>query len=557
MAFLIVDQPEKGETRFPLELPRICLGRSESNDLCLSFDAAISRKHAEIVRRGNDFVLLDLGSRHGTLVNGVAVQGQQTLSPGDRIQVGHTVVTFVVEEDRRLDTLSAAPGELESMHTVQMPLSEVLNTTLEHQPGASRPGTAAAAPQSRAFAILSQATEQLVAQRPLEEVIEMVMDLVFRAVHPDRGTLMLLEGDPPQLRQRTARGRSPADTSEISISRSIAGMAINEGHAVLVSDAGLDSRFAGAESIVIQRIRSAMCAPLWDNHGVIGLVYVDRTHHAAPYTKDDLLLLSLLANVCAVKIENCRLFVRDEQMRVMERELATAAKIQQHILSARPPEIPGWEISAYNLPCHDVGGDYFDFQPREEGWVALAVGDVSGKGIGAALLTGAVQATFRAHLSTGAEMARVVNRLNRAVVASSAVEQFVTFFCGELNPETATLRYVNAGHNPPLLIRAAGGVEELNRTGLVIGVMEDATYGAEQVAFEPGDLLVMYSDGITEVVNPAGEEFGPERLVRTIQYARKRPVERIQEIVLEELSAFQGKDACQFDDMTLLMLRRC
>jgi len=556
MAFLIVDQPEAGEIRLPLERPRVSMGRSEGNDLCLAFDAAISRKHAEIVRKGDGFVVLDLGSRHGTLVNGVAVQGQHELSPGDRIQVGHTVVTFMTDADSRLDALPEMPGELDSMHTVQMSMSEVLNTTLEHQPSVSRP-EGAAAPQSRAFAIISQATEELVAQRPLDEVIELVMDIVFRAVHPDRGTLMLLEGDPPQLRPRLSRGRSPADSSGVTISRSIAGMAINEGQAVLVSDAGLDSRFAGAESIAIQAIRSAMCAPLWDNRGVIGLVYVDRTHGGVPYSKDDLQVLSLLANIGAVKIENCRLFLRDEQMRVLERELATAAKIQQHILSARAPEIPGWEISAYNLPCHEVGGDYFDFQPREGGRLALAVGDVSGKGIGAALLTGAVQATFRAHVSTGAKMSHVVDRLNRAVEASSADEQFVTFFCGELDPQAATLRYVNAGHNPPLMMRLAGGVEELNRTGLVVGIMDDASYDEGQLTFEPGDLLVMYSDGITEVVNPADEEFGPERLVRTVQYVRDQPLERIQEIVLKELAAFQGPDVRQFDDMTLLMLRCC
>ena len=156
MAFLIVDQPEAGEIRLPLERPRVSMGRSESNDLCLAFDAAISRKHAEIVRKGNGFVVLDLGSRHGTLVNGVAVQGQQELSAGDRIQVGHTVVTFMVDDDSRLATLPETPGELDSMHTVQMSMSEALNTTLEHQPSTSRPG-GAAAPQSRAFAIISQA----------------------------------------------------------------------------------------------------------------------------------------------------------------------------------------------------------------------------------------------------------------------------------------------------------------------------------------------------------------------------------------------------------------
>jgi serine phosphatase RsbU (regulator of sigma subunit) len=498
----------------------------------------------------------DLGSYNGTFLNERAVDGARELRVGDRIRVGQTVMEVTAEERVEPTLPTPPPAGPPSGTTVVVPLHEIVTATGAHPAVGREPSAEPSRARSRAFDILSEGAGEFLSQRSLEEVLEVVMDMVYRAFAPDRAALMLLEGDPPALQTRAARRSGSAVSGEVQVSRTIAHMVLEEGQAILTADATQDPRFAPAESVILEQIHAALCVPLFNNREIIGLVYADRSKRSAPYARDDLEALTLLANIAAVKIENVRLFLRDEQMRIMERELAAAARIQQRLLPRHLPEVGGYELAGHNTPCRGVGGDLYDFRLREGSRLVMALGDVSGKGMGAALLMATTQAALRAYVSTEASLEQAVSRLNRHICSSAGEEQFVTLFCAELEPGSGRLRYVSAGHNPSLLLRSSGQVEHLPSGGMVLGVLPELEYESAEASLEPGDLLVAYSDGITECHDPSGELFEEERLERLVAGQRGREAEAVQKEILAACDSFVGS-AEQFDDMTLALLRRC
>lgn len=555
MPYLWVQGPEGEGYSFALDRPRTRVGRSSDNELALTGDGALSRGHAEILLEDDRLIVRDLGSYNGTFVNERAVTGRREIKVGDRIRVGQTIMEVTAEE--RIEPTRPAPPPVSppSSATVVVPLHEIVTATGAY-PAVGREASAEPSrARSRAFDILSEGAGEFLSQRSLEEVLEVVMDMVSRAFAPDRAALMLLEGDPPSLRTRVARRSGSAVSGEVEVSRTIARMVLEEGQAVLTADATQDPRFAPAQSVILEQIHAAACVPLFDNREIIGLIYADRSKRSAPYDRDDLEALTLLANIAAVKIENVRLFLRDEQMRIMERELAAAARIQQRLLPRRLPEVSGYELAGHNTPCRGVGGDLFDFLLRDDSRLVMALGDVSGKGMGAALLMATTQAALRAYLSTEASVEQAVSRLNRHICSSAGEEQFVTLFCAEVELRSGRLRYVSAGHNPSLLQRSSGELERLPSGGMVLGILPELEYGSAETKLEPGDLLVAYSDGITECHDPSGELFEEERLERVVAGQRRKAAEEVQREILAACDSFVGS-AEQFDDMTLALLRR-
>jgi serine phosphatase RsbU (regulator of sigma subunit) len=286
---------------------------------------------------------------------------------------------------------------------------------------------------------------------------------------------------------------------------------------------------------------------------VIGLVYVDSLQHAHPFSEDDLRVLTALANVAAAKIENVRLLEESLEKRRMEEDMRMAAEIQTGLLPRGAPKLAGWDLAGCNRPCRTVGGDYYDFA-IESGRLLLALGDVSGKGTGAALLMTVLRASVRAHW-TEPSLSDAVARINRTVCQNVPSSKYVTFFLGQLEPETGRLRFVNAGHNPPLLVRAGGAVEKLEDGGLVLGMFENVTYDEGVVGMAPGDTLVVYSDGVTETWSPEGEEFGEESLLPLAVKSRLLDAEGLQDAILRELERFEA-GARATDDRTLVILKR-
>jgi serine phosphatase RsbU (regulator of sigma subunit) len=551
-------QPKGGSShRIDIEPDQtIRIGRSGSNDLTLAEDPAVSRFHAEISFDGETCLVKDLGSHNGTYVEERRLTEPMAIGPGTWVTIGNTMIRLVGEEKSRANDVTSPMLGIESGESLVMSVQDIMESV--HVPKkleADEPAHVHAGPQLRAFATLNRAAGELLAQRPIGEVLELVIDMVFEIAQPDRAALMLLEGKPPALRTAASRGMD-SDADRLQVSRTITDLVLHQQQALMTSDAQDDQRFLNAESVMLQNVRSAMCVPLWNNGNVSGLIYVDMQRGIQGFSKVDLEALTLVANVAAVKIDNVRLFLKEQKMKEMERELRAAAKIQQRLLPGTPPEIPGYEIIGYNKPCYDVGGDYFDYLQRDPQTLSFAVGDISGKGMSAALLMASLQASLHAHGSTRESVSELVSQLNRAVCRNSEDDKFSTFFYGEVDVSSGELSYCNAGHNPPLLFRAADGdVVPLKGGGMILGFDPDVSYETMKGTVQPGDLLVAYSDGVTESQNEDEEEFGESRLIRAVQEWRDQPVGILKTKIDSAVDEFVD-GAGQFDDYTLVLLKR-
>lgn len=544
----------------------LTVGRSSKNDINLTIDGSLSRQHAEILREGEKVMVRDVGSRNGTSVNGVPVVQPVSLKPGDRITLGETTIVFgegaatqVVIEDspvaQETTTYTMSVDEVITHSNVFGGASE----TRPAEAGLKSPVSAqdAASEGGHTMAILSRAGMELINNRPLPEIPNFVMDLVFEAIPAERGFLMLLEGEgeEQEMVQKAVRDLTRASGGAISLSRSIAKAVIEKRQSILTRDAQTDERFKMRESVVLQGIRSAMCAPLWNNKEVMGLIYVDTVNSTQPFSAEDLRLVTLLANIAAVKLENARLVEEEKEKELMEVELQQAADIQNRLLPSAAPTLDKFQVCGRAMACRSVGGDYYDFVTTTDQKVGLALGDVSGKGMAAALLMASVQAIFRTLASVDSAPASLVTALNKQLLRSSTPNKFVSFFYGKLDQGTGHLRYVNAGHNPPILVRAGGEVETLDACGVVLGVFGEAAFEEREVTLEPGDLLALFSDGITEAQDLEGNMFGEEKLTEVLSAHRTKGVREIENTIFDEVAEFAG-EAPQYDDATLMILRR-
>jgi serine phosphatase RsbU (regulator of sigma subunit) len=376
-------------------------------------------------------------------------------------------------------------------------------------------------------------------------------------VPAERGAIMLLEGAPPAPVIKASRSRQGGAIA--SLSRSIVRRVLEKKEALLISSVMDDASFSTQDSILATGIRSAMCAPLWytatgsEEDAVIGLVYVDSLMASHSFNEEDVRILTALANVAAAKIENSRLLEENLEKRVLEEEMRTAAEIQRGLLPERAPTVPGYGVVGSNRPCRTVGGDYYDFG-MDGGRLHFALGDVSGKGTGAALLMTVLRAAVRGHWGVG-EPAEAVTRINRTVCQNVTPGKYVTFFMGRLDPGTGAVEYVNAGHNPPIVVRADGGLDSLTTGGVVLGLFEEGEYEQAATHLGPGDVLVVFSDGVTETWNRDDVEFGDARLAELIRKGRDLDAGALQGEILRELDRFsEGTKAT--DDRTLIVIKR-
>ncbi|HEY7513746.1 MAG TPA: SpoIIE family protein phosphatase, partial [Vicinamibacteria bacterium] len=531
--------------RYPLGRNRVTIGRSRESDIFLP-DQWLSRHHAAIEERPDGYWVSDLKSKNGTLLNGEPIRDWKKLRAGDVITLGEHTLTFCAEDS----------GEEEDERE---PEGTRVFSVRELSAISTRPAIDAAElqRQNRVLAILSKAASELVVHRPLKELFDLVLDLLFEAVPAERGAILLLGGSPPLLQVTASRSRKGETLTRVS--RSIARRVMEDRVSLLLPNIMEDARFRAEQSILSSGIRSAMCAPLWFNPGgsgpdmVLGLVYLDSLQHAHSFGEEDLRILTALANVAAAKIENVRLLEESLEKRRLEEDMRMAAEIQNGLLPREAPKVNGYGLVGSNHPCRTVGGDYYDFA-MDGGRLLLALGDVSGKGTGAALLMTVLRAAVRGHW-TEPRLAEAVTRINRTVCQNVPTNKYVTFFMAALHAETGVLSYVNAGHNPPLLIRADGRVEKLQEGGMVLGFFENVAYADGLVELRRGDTLLVFSDGVTETWNPEGDEFGEEGLLELATRGRGLDAATLQDEILRGLDRF-AEGAKATDDRTLIVLKR-
>jgi phosphoserine phosphatase RsbU/P len=554
-----------------LDRMKLTIGRSSRNDICIS-DPFASRLHAEI-RRENDLVMLvDNGSANGTYVNGQRVTGSLRLNVGDIVRIGETEIEYTSGEQDMLSGatvyLSGLAGQSLPADTITSPIPARSTTDLISSirsgsiSGDSRSSSAARAalkpeaPSRDLLSIVSQVGIALLPRTSLEDTLKMTIDLVFQAIPAERGFLFLKENG--ELSCKIARGASEAalpTASQVQLSRSITNKVLSEGASVLTSDAMHDPRFQSQHSVVLSQIRSVMAVPLASGEEIFGMVYVDNPFNNR-FQEEDLKVLTTIASVASIKIENDRLLDERLEKRRMEEELKVASEIQMRLQPFAPPKLNGWDMTGVSFPCREIGGDYYDFIHRKrDSHLIVAVGDVSGKGTGAALLMSSLHAAVRAQSQTRASISEVMGEINQYIFENSPSNKFLTLLYGELDPDTGTLTYSNGGHNAPIFVRRSGEVERLDKGGLPIGMMQGVVYQEASVGFDPGDVLVIYSDGITESINEREEEFDEERLIEVVKNNLGRSASGIRDRIDEALSRFVGTTA-PVDDMTLMIIKR-
>jgi phosphoserine phosphatase RsbU/P len=530
--------------RFPIDKERVSIGRARDSDILLP-DLALSRHHAEVRTRGQEFFLRDLGSVNGTRLNGERIRTERRLYPGDIIKIADHILAFCEEGDPITEPHDAARLRAFS--------AKDITATRTPEPR----GPEALERQSQVFDILTRAAGALVAHRSLDQLIQLVLDELLAVTPAARAALVLMEGEP--LRPVVKASRSKTGPPITAVSRTIARKVVGERMSVLVPKVLEDSNYKERESITSAGIRSAIAAPLWlteaaDSEGdVIGLIYLDSFSETAVFDEEDLRVVTALANLAATRIHTARLQETSADKHQLDAELQRAAQIQSSLLPSEVPVVPGYELAGEIRSGSAVSADYYDFA-SDQGNLILALGDVAGKGTGAALLMTLLRAAVRAHWIDGTP-GNVMARINRNLRESVPANRYATLFLGRLEPAIGRLRYVNAGHYPPIFFRSRGECERLQEGGTVLGVLEDAAFGEGVATIEPGDLVMIFSDGVAEAAGEDGDPFGKWKLPALLAENRDRPVSEIVRAVWAGLEYHVGGGPMA-DDWTFIILKR-
>ena len=521
-------------------------GVETGNHLQLA-DRRISRTCAAIVSEANRFHIEDRGQRRGLFVNGEKVESRE-LQDGD-------LLTFGLEESYEIIFRSSAGSNSGEA------LPQLL-TRIEHITH-SEPGGGGL----HKLNLLLEATTLLHSQLPLDSVLGTMLDYAVSVTDADRG-LLLEPNDSGTLKVRLARrsGGQRLPPESLAPSQTAIQLAIRQHSPVITEDlAQADVDLQSAQSIVAQRLRAVVVIPLFamsrastQESGLnvkrgefLGVLYLDSRRPAA-FSKLDRQILDALAADAASILDNARLVERERERQRMEQEINIARDIQQALLPRDFREFPHLAVKGYNLPCLSVGGDYFDVFPLGEHRTAFLIADVSGKGLGAALLTTMLQGALSG-MSLGTDPARLFNHLNRFLCSHAEVGRYATMFFGILD-EQGHLEFINAGHPSPILLRRGTAEEAFAEGSCPVGLLPEAEYTAVCMQLEPGDTLVLFSDGVTEAMDPSEELFGVPRLLEVLTGQAERPLEEIQKTILESVDDF-ARGAHQVDDLTLLIIR--
>jgi serine phosphatase RsbU (regulator of sigma subunit) len=527
----------------------LVIGRSSSSDLPLP-DRFLSRHHARIFRDGGRYLVEDLGSRNGTLLNGEPVLLPTALAPGDVIRISGSTLAVQPADAPPLD-------EIESGHTVFRPVAELL----------AREASRAAADGDRAtleryaerLRLLNEVHQALGSALGLPELLQLILDRLFDHLQPEQAAVYLRDAG-GALRPVASRSRlSPGGGGEprLVISQRLTQEVTEKGVAALVLDAQSDARFRSSMSLLAAGIRSLVAAPLLaEGEPAVGMVLLTTNAAVRQFGEDDLQLLVSLAAVAAIRLRNVALLEEAAQRRVLEEELALARRIQQALIPATLPALPGFELCARNVPSRHVSGDLYQAALRRDGGeCVLLLADVAGKGVAASLLAASVEALSAAPIEEGQPPAEICARVSRLLYQRTPGEKYATAFLATLDAASGRVGYSNAGHNPGLLVRAGGEVERLGPTGVPLGLLPGMSYRAAAVELAPGDTLVLYTDGYTEAANEADEELGLERLVATCREHRSASPSELADAIERAVAAFVGSRP-PGDDRTLLLARR-
>ncbi len=415
-------------------------------------------------------------------------------------------------------------------------------------------------PSDLRYRLLLELSQRISRTLDLQMVLNDLLQVLRSAVTYDAAGVFVLNRAVPLIRRadpnliagmvQVGFDEPPVDDPMLRSGKGIIGHVVHTGEIVDAPDVGRDPRYVAGRAAT----RSELAVPIVSEAGTIGCLNVE-SDRPASFTPADVELLQFFASAAALSIEKALLHRQVLEKQRIEGQLQVAREVQSGLLPSAPPRLTGYDIGAVNLPTQAIGGDYYDYVPLAGGRLGLVVADVSGKGIPAALIMATFRAALRTEIRRRASLPALAARLNGAVLEFRDAARFVTAVCAVLEATSGRVTYVNCGHNPPLLLRARGGRETLRCGGAALGLFARGRYKAGTVDLEPGDTLVLYTDGVVEPVDAHDAEFGVERLDAAIRAVAGRPASEALRSVIEATQAFSGRDRYD-DDFTLVVLRR-
>jgi len=562
MAYLLVQDGSETGVRFELKDEETTIGRHPDCGVVLKEAGRVSRHHARIVRRGDEFFVEDLGSRNGTRLNGNDLQRDKPypLTNGDcvtvcdmdlvfkqkkfastfeidRADIAATVGTVMFDDD---DADSSSSSTVMSKLDVSSASDGVLQVT--------------ASLEARLSALI-EITRSLGKALSLDEVLPQVLNTLFKIfLQADRG-FIVLQDDDGRLIPRWAENRNQNADETIRISRTIVRHVMESKEAILSADATRDFEDM-SQSIADLRIRSMMCAPLLDSEGnAQGVMQIDTLDQRKRFRQEDLEVLASVALQAGIAIDNTRLHENELRRKEIEQDLEIAREVQEGFLPQSRPDISGYEFFDFYRPANHVGGDYYDYIPLPDGRTAVIVADVVGHGIAAAMMMAKLSAEAKFCLATENNPAAAITKLNDRFT-SIRIDRFVTLIMGVLDPVNHEVTIVNAGHMPPIWRRTDNTIEEPGGdvSGLPVGIVEGMAYKQIVVPLADGESLTMYTDGINEAIDEAGKQFSIDRIRNHVKTGSQE-LEVVGQAIVDDVRQFVGEGP-QADDMCIVCLGR-
>lgn len=515
------------------------IGRSKDNVLEIA-DKNMSRRHTVIERRDDGtYVVTDCNSSNGTLVNEERMISTQ-LFDGDWVECGQTRIQFICPD--------SAPRP-KSRNPADRPITNDFNEkTAEF---------GVVLGQREDLRKLLAINKELNREHELRPLLERIIDSAIELMAAERGYLIL--SDHGEMKVEIARGLSKDETrrSGPAVSKQICNEVIEKGEAILTTNAVQDSTYGRFQSVVGLGIHSVLCVPFKIKETVLGVIYLDNDRVAA-FSEMDVELLEAFSDQAAVAIDNARLIRAMKQKERLEQEMHTAAEIQAKLLPRKLPVIEGLQLSGKMKPAKDVGGDYYDFVPLNDGTLLICIGDVSGKGVPAGLIMASARSMIRSLAPRIESTRELIGALNELLSDDLDMDMFMSLLVLRYDPETGKLRYTGAGHEHLIIYRAQEhSVDAIKAGGVVLGVTSDIDkyLSQDEIQLEKGDMVILYTDGITEAFDKNKDQFQLERLLESAKKYGKRNAKLCLDEIFGEVMEFSGR-APQSDDITLVTLKR-
>ncbi len=536
----------------------IVIGRLPECDIQLPSNM-VSRKHARVFLDGDHYAIEDLGSGNGTFLNGQKIEGKQPLKANDRLKFGPILVRY--ESDQAPPGGDVAQRVLQNVRPSQVEINEdqagggaTILGSLESNAGFNLLDVR---PQEKLKAVLD-ISRALAGTLEVEKLLPRILDSLFE-IFPaaDRGCILLKDGRTGEMIPRAMKHRRESEDASVKLSRTILNTVLEQKKAILSADAASDARFDASESISSLTIRSMMCVPMLDLQGEpVGIINIDTQNPLKQFKSEDLDIMVTVAGQAALSYESAKLLQSYVQKQKQDNEMNIARNVQQALLPDTLPNINGYEFFASYDSAQAVGGDYYDIIATKDGRIWLAFGDVAGKGVPASLVMSRMSSVVRSVSEFVTDGTEAVARINDHMCAKAVEGRFVTFVLIILDIQNHQMQVVNAGHMSPMIRKADGTIEEFpeETVGVPIGVIEGFPFDSVTRSISPGETVLIYTDGVSEAMNPQNELYGIDKLREFVRKGPSNPA-LLGVSVREDVRKFaNGRE--QNDDITLMLFGR-